>query len=212
MAATKSHVPRFLQLARAIHSRISQQEATERAAHIAAQSLAAVKNEIILRAVQEVIEFCALLRDMPELTGHLSKKTEEITQRLFSPRSDYTVQESMIEVRYEAPTYCVDMQMPDHIKPTIKGDTAYLHVHFNPVTFIMVNPEPQSKICITKSLLMKQYHLKLEEEKLYFYTYDGTPADPIADIITELRSKLGHAFFETKIMPYLEAQMVAEKS
>ena len=53
-----------------------------------------------------------------------------------------------------------------------------------------------------------RYNLKSEDDVVGFYTHDSALADPIADIITGLRLKLRHAFFETKIMPYLEAQTV----
>jgi hypothetical protein len=40
---------------------------------------------------------------------------------------------------------------------------------------------------------------------LHFQSRDGKAADPIADIISELRARLGRDFFEVNLLPYFEA-------
>lgn len=95
--------------------------------------------------------------------------------------------------------------MPEHIKLT-SADNAYLQISFNPVKFAVLDRESEQSSTITKHLLIKQYRLETNGTFLHFQAKDGTPADPIADIITELRAKLGHEFFEKNLMPFLEAQ------
>jgi hypothetical protein len=201
-------VPRYLQLARAIHARFTADEEREIAVYRAAEALVASKNAVIMRAVQEVLDFCEILRNVPELNAALDKKTEDITQRLFSNRCTYTVENEPIAVQYEAPVYRVDMHMPDHISLS-SVNNAYLHVSFNPVKFMVVNKEEEGEATITKHLLMKQYRLATDGTFLHFQSNEGAAADPISDIITELRAKLGHEFFEKHLMPYFEAQVQA---
>lgn len=203
--ASPPAIPRYLQLARAIHARFTAAEEKERAVLREAEELAARKNEVIMRSVNEVLEFCELLRAAPELRDTLSRKTEDITQRLFSERGDYTVEEESIAVRYQAPFYRVDMHMPEHIS-LAGADNAYLHISFNPVTFALMRHESGEGATVTKHLLMKQYRLDASGTFIHFQSNDGTPADPIADIIADLRGKLGHDFFEVTLMPFLEAQ------
>ena len=198
-------VPRFLQLARAIHARFTADEEKELAVYRAAEALVASKNAVIMRAVQEVLDFCEILRNAPELNAMLDQKTEDITQRLFSNRCTYTVEREPITVQYEAPLYRVDMHMPEHITLS-SANNAYLHISFNPVKFQVVNKEEEGEATITKHLLMKQYRLSAEGTFLHFQSNDGGAADPIADIITELRARLGHDFFEKNLMPYFESQ------
>jgi len=196
-------IPRYLQLARAIHARFTADEEKEKAAFRAAEALVARKNEVIMRAVQEVLDFCTLLREVPELTAALDQKTDDITQRLYSNRATYTVQHKAIEVEYEAPLYRVDMHKPDHVSLS-RVDNAYLHVSFNPVKFELLRSESEADSTVTTHLLSKQYRLDSNGTFLHFQSRDGSPADPIADIITELRARLGHDFFEKNLMPYLE--------
>ena len=198
-------IPRYLQLARTIHARFTADEEKEFAVYRAAEALVARKNSVIMRAVQEVLDFCGILRNVPELNAALDKKTEDITQRLFSNRCTYTVENEPIAVQYEAPVYRVDMHMPDHVSLS-SANNAYLHISFNPVKFLVVNKEEEGEATITKHLLMKQYRLATDGTFLHFQSNDGAAADPIADIITELRAKLGHEFFEKNLMPHFEAQ------
>jgi len=198
-------IPRYLQLARAIHARFTADEEKEIAVYRAAETLAARKNEVIMRAVQEVLDFCDLLREVPELTATLDKKIEDITQRLFSSRCTYTVEHESIVVEYEAPLYRVDMQKPDHVSLS-SADNAYLHVSFNPVKFALLRSESEEDSTVTKHLLSKQYRLDSKGTFLHFQSRDGKPADPIADIISELRARLGHEFFEKNLMPFFEEQ------
>ncbi len=202
---TGKPIPRYLQLARVIHARFTADEEKEKAIYREAEALVARKNEVIMRAVQEVLDFCGILRNAPELNAELDKRTEDITQRLFSDRCSFTVENETIAVHYEAPLYHVDMRMPEHIKLT-SADNAYLQISFNPVKFAVLDKELEESSTITKHLLIKQYRLENNGTFLHFQSKDGTPADPIADIITELRAKLGHEFFEKNMMPYLEAQ------
>ncbi|MEQ1788924.1 MAG: hypothetical protein ABL857_00625 [Rickettsiales bacterium] len=97
------------------------------------------------------------------------------------------------------------MRMPEHISLTC-ADNAYLQISFNPVKFVVTDKESEESSTITKHLLIKQYRLETNGTFLHFQSKDGAAADPIADIITELRAKLGHEFFERKLMPYFEAQ------
>jgi hypothetical protein len=199
-------IPRYLQLARAIHARFTSNEEKEMAIYREAEALVARKNEVIMRAVQEVLDFCGILRDAPELNAELDKRTEDITQRLFSDRCAFTVENESIAVHYEAPLYHVDMRMPEHISLTC-ADNAYLQISFNPVKFVVTDKESEESSTITKHLLIKQYRLETNGTFLHFQSKDGMAADPIADIITELRAKLGHEFFETTMMPFLEEQV-----
>lgn len=198
-------IPRYLQLARAIHARFTAAEEKERAILREAEALATRKNEVIMRSVNEVLDFCEILRAAPELCDTLSRKTEDITQRLFSERGSFTVEEESIAVDYKAPFYQVDMHMPEHVR-LADADNAYLHISFNPVTFAVMRRESGDGATITKHLLMKQYRLDATGTFIHFQSSDGTPADPISDIITELRAKLGHDFFKTTLMPFLESQ------
>ena len=197
-------IPRFLQLARAIHARFTADEEKERAILREAEQLVARKNEVIMRAVQEVLDFCTLLREVPELTAALDQKTEDITQRLFSNKCTYSVEHEPIAVEYEAPLYRVDMHKPEHISLS-RVDNAYLQISFNPVKFAVVRSESEEDATVTKHLLSKQYRLDSNGTFLHFQSRDGKAADPIADILTELRARLGHEFFEAKLLPYFEA-------
>ncbi|MBX9727218.1 MAG: hypothetical protein K2X09_08130 [Rickettsiales bacterium] len=197
-------IPRYLQLARAIHARFTADEEKEKAIFREAEALVARKNEVIMRAVQEVLDFCAMLREVPELTAALDQKTDDITQRLYSNRATYTVEHEPIAVVYEAPLYSVDMRKPEHISLS-RVDNAYLQVSFNPVKFELCRSESESNSTVTQHLLSKHYRLDSGGTFLHFQSRDGAPADPIADIITELRARLGHDFFEKNLMPYFEA-------
>jgi hypothetical protein len=201
-------IPRFLQLARAIHARFSAEEDKARAVFKQAEELASRKNEVIMRSVNEVLRFCELLRKMPELNDALDRKTEDITQRLFNDRSTYTMEDETIAVKYKAPFYQVDMHVPEHISLSCAND-AYLHISFNPVKFVVVRSDSEENSTITKHLLMKQYRLDANGTFLHFKDNDGAAADPIADIITELREKIGREFFEMHLMPFLEKEAEA---
>ena len=198
-------IPRYLQLARAIHARFTADEEKEKAIYREAEALVARKNEVIMRAVKEVLDFCDMLREVPELTAALDQKTDDITQRLFSNRCTYTVEHEAIAVEYEAPLYSVDMHKPEHISLS-RVDNAYLQVSFNPVKFEVFRSESESDSTVTKHLLSKHYRLDSNGTVLHFQSRDGSPADPVADIITELRARLGHDFFERNLMPYFESQ------
>ena len=95
------------------------------------------------------------------------------------------------------------MHKPEHISLS-RVDNAYLHVSFNPVKFAVVRSESEADSTVTKHLLSKQYRLDSNGTFLHFQSRDGKPADPIADIITELRVRLGHDFFEKNLLPYFE--------
>ena len=97
------------------------------------------------------------------------------------------------------------MHMPDRIGLTC-SDNAYLHISFNPVKFTLANNESEENSTITKHLLIKQYRIEANGTFLHFQSRENTAADPIAEILTELRAKLGHDFFEKNLMPYFEAQ------
>lgn len=198
-------LPRYLLLARTIHAHFTYDEEKEMAVYKAAETLAARKNEVIMRAVEEVIDFCDILREAPALNEALDKKTEDITERLFSNRSSYTIEHDPITVQYQAPVYRVDMHVPEHISLSC-ADNAFLHISFNPVKFVLVNSDQENAPTITKHLLIKQYRLNTDGDFLHFQSHDGSPADPIADIITELRAKLGREFFDVSLIPHLEAQ------
>jgi hypothetical protein len=158
-----------------------------------------------MRALQDVLGFCEMLRNVPELGATLDKKTEDITQRLFSNRSQFLMEQGeFIAVSYAAPQYHVDLRAPDHIR--LRGaDHAYLHISFNPVKFAVVNEAAAKQSTITKYLLVKQYRLVAGDGFMHFQSKEGIPADPVADILTELRVMLGHDFFEGNLLPYLEA-------
>jgi len=108
-------------------------------------------------------------------------------------------------VEYKAPFYQVDMHMPEHIS-LANVDDAYLQISFNPVRFVVTRNGTEDGSMVTKHLLMKQYRLDANGAFLHFTGKDGTAADPIADIITELRAKIGREFFENSLMPFLERE------
>ncbi len=192
-------IPRYLQLARSIHTRISSEEEKELAVYRAAETQAARKNEIIMRAVQEVVDFCAVLRQVPELNRMLDQKTVEITERLYSSRSTYTIEEESISVRYEAPLYQVDMHVSDHVKLT-GCDGAHIHIGFNPVKFVMTDKSST----VTHYLMSRQYRIEADGTFHRATGDDKQPADPVAEILTDLRLKLGFEFFEKTLLPYFE--------
>ena len=200
-----SKIPRFLQLARAIHARFTADEEIARSILREAEELVARKNEVIMRSVQEVLDFCSLLREVPELIAALDQKTEDITQCLFSNKCTFSVEREPIVVEYEAPLYRVDMQKPEHISLS-RVDSAYLHVSFNPVRFAVFRSESGEDATVTKHLMSKQYRLDSNGTFLHFQSRSGNAADPIADIITELRARLGHDFFEAELLPNFEAR------
>ncbi len=198
-------IPRYLQLARAIHRHFTSEEDKEMAVLKKAQELAALKNEAIMRSVNEVLEFCEILRKAPALKEVLDQKINDITQRLLSDKCTYTVEDENIAVEYKAPFYQVDMHMPEHIS-LANVDDAYLQISFNPVRFVVTRNGAEDGSMVTKHLLMKQYRLDANGAFLHFTGKDGTAADPIADIITELRAKIGREFFENSLMPCLERE------
>lgn len=204
-------IPRYLQLARAIHSRFTSEEDREIAVLKQAQELAARKNEAIMRSVNEVLEFCEMLRKVPDLKEILDRKIEDITERLMTDKSTYKVEDENIAVEYKAPFYQVDMHMPEHISLACVDD-AYLQISFNPVKFVITRNGSEENSTVTKHLLMKQYRLDANGAFLHFTGKDGTVADPIADIITELRAKIGREFFENSLMPFLEREAVQANS
>ncbi len=198
-------IPRYLQLARAIHSHFTSEEDKEMVVLKQAQELAALKNEAIMRSVNEVLEFCEILRKVPALKEALDRKIDDIKQRLLSDKCTYTVEDETIAVEYKAPFYQVDMHMPEHISLACVDD-AYLQISFNPVKFVVTRNGSEENSTVTKHLLMKQYRLNANGTFLHFTGKDGTAADPIADIITELRAKIGREFFENSLMPFLERE------
>jgi hypothetical protein len=199
-------IPRHLQLARSIHARFTKEEEKQLAVYREAESLAARKNDLIMRAVNEVLEFCELLRNVPDFNALLDAKTEDITQRWFSTGCSYTVENEPIGVRYEAPRYRVDMHVPEHVSLT-GVDNAYMHISFNPVTFVVHDKHATETSTITKHLLSKQYRITADGTFLHDQSANDTPVDPIAEILTDLRARLGHEFFERNLLPHFEAQM-----
>ena len=103
------------------------------------------------------------------------------------------------------------MHMPEHISLACAND-AYLHISFNPVKFVVVRSDSEENSTVTKHLLIKQYRLDANGKFMHFQTNDGAAADPIADIITELRTKLGREFFENSLMPYFEREAEATQT
>lgn len=198
-------IPRYLQLARSIHERITADEEKELAVFRAAEALAARKNELIMRAVQEVVAFCSLLQNAPELNRILEAKALEITDRLYSNRAQYTIEHEPITVRYDAPMYQVDLHEPEHIRLTGEAN-ASIQINFNPVKFTLTEKASSESSTVTQYLLSKQYRITEEGTFHRFTGDDKLPADPIAELLTELRLKLGFEFFDKHLMPYLETQ------
>jgi hypothetical protein len=198
-------IPRYLQLARSIHTRISAEEEKELAVYRAAEAQAARKNEVIMRAVQEVVDFCALLRNAPDLNKMLEQKAVEITERLYSNRSTYTIQHEPISVHYEAPLYQVDMHAPDHIRLT-GCNNSHIQIGFNPVKFVMTDKFTTESSTVTQYLMSRQYRIESDGTFQRQTGDDGQVADPIAEILTDLRLKLGFEFFEKTLLPFLESE------
>ena len=196
---------RYLELARSIHKRFTAEEEKEKAVVRAAEALAASKNNVIIQAVQEVLEFCDILAKNSKINSQLIECTEGITQRLFNNRCTFTIEKDPITVNYEAPLYHVDLQMPDHIALSL-NDNAYIHIGFSPVKVDNNDPESSENSTTVIHLFSKQYRIKPDGTFNSAQSKDKNKADPIADIITDLRSKLGYDFFEQILMPHLESQ------
>lgn len=204
-SAELASIPRYLQLARAIHERITTKEERELAVIRAAEAVASRKNEVIMRSVQEVIDFCNVLCGSPEIMESLDKKAEDITERIFSNRANHDYERSPILVEYEVPEYHVNLHKPEQVALT-GVDNAHLHISFNPIEFGVHDKFSAEPITTTKHLFTRKYRITAEGK---FLSYQGNnePADPIADILTEFREKLGYEFFENILMPVFEASV-----
>jgi hypothetical protein len=195
-------IARYVSLALSIHQRISDEEQQKQAAYDAACQLVAQKNAELEKPIQEILAFTALLQQMPALRERLSQKAEDIT-RLFNDKSNHTVDEELVTVRYTLPRFEVDMEHPEHYRLTGEDNTA-LNIAIHPITFALFNQIQGGIPSVTKSLMAKEYIIKVEDEAAVFYSIDNVSADPIADMLTELRQRLGFQFFETEFLPYLK--------
>ena len=203
--APQPQIPRYLQLARSIHARFTAKEEQERALIRAAEAVAHRRNEVILRAVREIQEFVDVLSRAPEIVRVLNHHAHDITTRIFdAQRSSFTIEQSPITLHFQVPLYQVNMNAPEHIILTGE-DTAYLQIGISPVNFITVHPTPSDALTTTLHLLCRKY--KIEVDGTFTATNGDSPknADPIADILSDLRGKIGHDFFEEKLLPWLEA-------
>jgi hypothetical protein len=195
-------VARFLLLARRIHAKVTQQEEKEKAARRAAEALAQHKNAAIMQAVQEVLEFCQILTQTPELKDAFGTHAKAVAERTLSNRYAYTVEDEPICLRYEVPVFSVDMKAADGTR--LSGtENAYLHIGFSPVR---IAPSPEKPLDVptltTHTFFSKKYRIEIDGR----ITEDKHEADPIADILTEVRSHMGHDFFEEVLLPHLEAR------
>jgi hypothetical protein len=199
-------IPRYLQLARSIHARFTAKEEQERALIRAAEAVAQRKNETILRTVREIQEFVEVLSRAPEIVSVLNHHAHDITTRIFdAQRSNFTIDKSPIALHFQVPLYQVNMNAPEHIMITGE-DTAYLQIGISPVHFQTVHPMPSDAPTTTLHLMCRKY--KIEVDGTFTATSgDSTKnADPIADILSDLHGKLGHDFFEEKLLPWLEKE------
>jgi hypothetical protein len=199
---------RYLQLARKIHAYFTNQEEKQAAVRRAAENLAARKNAVIIRAVQEIVEFCQILAAAPELKTELCRRAVNIAQRMLSNRYAYSLADEPISVSYEVPVYYVDLALSDHIG-IMGADQAKLQIGFSPVKL----SSPIERVLhipdLTTYLMNKIYRIQTDGTFTHIYANDNAPADPISDILTELRVRLGHDYFEHHLMPYLESKDAA---
>lgn len=203
--AAAKPVARYLLLARRIHSFFTQEEAQARAALRAAVEKAKAKNAAIMQPVQEVVDFCGILSRTPGLIEAFSSNAKDIAARVLNNRYEYEVGEP-IAVRYEVPVYAVDMKAADGTVLTGTQD-AFLHIGFSPVK---IAPSPEKPLDVptmtAHTFFSKKYRIELDGR----ITEDKKDADPIADILTELRARMGHDYFETVLLPHLETQRPCE--
>ena len=207
--APQPHIPRYVQLARSIHARFTAKAQQERALIRAAEAEAHRRNEAILRAVREIQEFVDVLSRAPEIVSVLNHHAHDITTRIFdTQRSSFTIEQSPITLHFQVPIYQVNMNAPEHIVLTGE-DTAYLQIGISPVHFQTFHPAPSDSLTTTLHLLCRKY--KIEIDGSFTATIGESPnnADPIADILSDLRGKLGHDFFEEKLLPWLEEKSIS---
>jgi len=207
--AQEKPVARYLLLAHNIHARFTQQEEKERAALRAAEEKAKQKNAAIMQPVQEAVEFCQILIQTPGLREAFSANAKDIAARLLSNRYAYTVEDEPIAIRYEVPVFCVDMKAIDG---TVLSGTkdAFLHIGLSPVK---IAPAPEKPLDVptmtTHTFYSKKYRIESDGRIMEDVKGERRKADPISDILTELRAHMGHDFFETVLLPHLEAQAKA---
>jgi hypothetical protein len=197
-------IPRYVQLARSIHARFTAKEEQESALIRAAEVMASNKNGLILRPVREIQEFMDVLSRAPEIVSVLNHHAHDITTRIFdAKRSSFTVEQCPIALHFQVPLYQVNMNAPEHIMLTGE-DTAYLQIGISPVNFITAHPSSSDGLTTTLHLLCRKY--KIEVDGTFTAISGDSPknADPIADILSDLRGKLGHDFFNEKLLPWLE--------
>jgi hypothetical protein len=203
--AQKTPIARFLLLARKIHAKFTQEEEKERTARHAAEALAERKNAAIIQSVQEVVEFCQILSQTPGLRDAFSSNAKDIAERTLSNRYAYTMEDEPIAVSYEVPIYTVNMKAIDGTVMS-GAENAHLSIGFCPVR---IGPSPEQPLDVpsmsTHVFFAKKYHIEVDGK----ITLHKKEADPISDIITELRTQMGHGFFEEVLLPHLEAQLVA---
>ena len=203
--ATAKPVARYLLLARKIHARFTQEEEKERAVLHAAEALAKRKNEAIMQPVQEVVEFCKILSQTPGLKDVFSSSAKDIAERMLSNRYAYTIEEEPIAVQYAVPVYSVNMKAIDGTVMS-GADNAYLSIGFCPVRVLPAPEQPLDVPCVdTHVFFARKYHIEPDGR----ITEKKKEADPINDIIEELRSHLGFEYFEQVLLPHLEAQTVS---
>lgn len=206
---TSPQIPRYVQLARSIHARFTAKEEQERALIRAAEEEASRKNDVILRPIQEIQTFVAAISHAPDLVEVLNHHAHDITTRMFdTQRSHFTIEKNPIALYFQAPLYQVNMHAPHHL--VIVGEaTAYLQIGISPVHFQTVHPAPSDALTTTLHLLCRKY--KIEADGTFTATNGDSPknADPIADILSDLRGKLGHDFFEEKLLPWLETKSIS---
>lgn len=205
-------IPRFLWLARKIHAAFTQREEKERAALRAAETLVQKKNAAIQAPVQEVVRFCQLLTQAPGLTEQFASMAQEMAERLLGNRYAYSLDNEVIVLRYSAPAYHVDMNAPDHTKLT-GTDNAHMYIGFSPVR---ISPAPDHPLDVptttTHAFFSRNYRILPDGTIMEEVKGKQTNADPIVDIITELRSILGGEYFESKLLPFWEESAGVENS
>jgi hypothetical protein len=195
-------VARFLLLARKIHAKFTQDEEKERSARRAAEALAERKNAAIMQSVQEVVEFCQILSQTSALRDFFSSNAKDIAERTLSNRYAYTMEDEPLAVSYKVPVFSVNMKATDGTVMS-GAENAYLRIGLCPV---QIAPSPENPLDVPSltahTFFSKNYHIEIDGR----ITEHKKDADPIADILTELRTRLGHDFFETVLLPHLEAQ------
>lgn len=196
------NIARCVMLASSIHKQISEEEQKRKAAIDAANLLVAQMNATMQQPIHDALEFFEVLNHLPALHQQFSQTIQNLTE-LFHDKINPKIEGDRITVRCTIPHYKVDMAQPDHYVLCGERD-ARLSLAVHPISFALFNQDQGGTDSITKSLIKKEYLIKIEQGVAVFYTPEQAKTDPVAELLTELRHKLGYDFFEQEFLPYMQ--------